>query len=688
MAIKIPGPSDISLVSGQAVPTSAPNAGQEYNALSNLTNSVQRLSNVMYERRQRAEDTASLAYIRSNADKAFNDDFETNKSLVDEADNTFIEKLSGAYESTQQRLVEGIKEQGYRPSAEALQRIDVELSTLRGNMITKASAYENNRRIEKATNTINDSLDGMAFSAYNNPELIDDFLNRSDETIKSSGELFSDATEKKRDSRHAIASRAMMGLIESDPAQALTILRDEKSVAKNIDTPARIKLINQAKTELERVDARVKADVNYRVKDATTAYMHGLDYDNPPSKAEFMIAYPNDGEQRYADFKKYQEISPIISNMPNQSAQEMKTTLAELKPRKDGTATKGFAVDAERYEFLVKSATNLEKQKQDDPAGFIMKHNNEYADLYKETIDGNFTTDEYAKLMIAEQERLGVPVPQIIPKAQAQKIALSFTTKDDGQNANDMMTGLANEWGKHWPTVYRQLSDDLPSGALVIGAISDDAAKTMIGSIANIKTEDLKSGIPNTSSSDINKSIDSKFVDMQRTLAQNGAAGRKTFAILNDEAKRLAYAYHSQGMSVSDASEKAYTAIVDDQYDIVQTYRIPKVVNGIEIDTDAVRRGASEAIRKLDADDFGFNMDDPELKGTSKSFIKNLFQDRVKQLRNQVYWVTNEDETGLVLYRDGQLIPGANGERIEVDFDTLSSIREDKIKPERFTNIK
>src|SRR5690606_39183726 len=149
-------------------------------------------------------------------------------------------------------------------------------------------------------------------------------------------------------------------------------------------------------------------------------------------------------------------------------------------------ATEGFAQDARLYGTVIKAATDLEREKHNDPAGYAAKYSPVIRGALEALDSGDPSAAEsYAAASLAEQERMGVADPQLLSTSQAQAIVAQFSnTEDGGSNSAAMVAQLQEQWGKHWPTVYRQLSsEDLPGAALVIGSGVDQSTASMLARI-------------------------------------------------------------------------------------------------------------------------------------------------------------------------------------------------------------
>lgn len=439
------------------------------------------------------------------------------------------------------------------------------------------------------------------------------------------------------------------------------------SVYDVIPTDKRHMMIERAKTQIKQESALLRVGLSEKVQDATAAYLEGLTYDNPPSRSDFVAAYPDDGDKRYEQFSKTQKLGETLSLVANAAPEDRRRILETQNPKKDVVGA-GFAADKERFGVLVRSVQSMERELAGDPAAYAIKHSDPVRQAYEASQKDPDTLPDYIKVATAEQQRLGAPSVKLLPEQHAKAIAAQFNNPD-GENAAALIESMASDWGSAWPTVYKQLSKDLPPAALVIGSGVDPATAELLARTAHVKTDELKKGIDKSAVSDADKAVDEAMSDFQVTLSAQG--GQSTYAKLNEQAKRLTYTYMSQGTPASEASERAYRVLVEDKYNIVDTYRVPK-----QFDVDAVQAGSESALESLDVSQFSALAP----QGLSADFITG----RIKSaLSRDGKWITNEDESGLVLTLNGSVVTDKAGKRIERSFDELTAEGTAKVQSDR-----
>ncbi len=517
---------------------------------------------------------------------------------------------------------------------------------------------------------IETSMQGAALN-YNDPEKIAHYQNKMAAVLKAQAERKGLPAEMQQanllKANSGMASAVISRMVNDDPYKAKSYFQsaqdqmtaeDQVQISRLIDREIKAREI-----EARQMQAIARAELSSRVSDAQSAYLSGYDFDNPPTASDFVASYgAKEGAERYAQFVKTQDIGTAIRQVAMASPDERAKLIDQFMPARDGVATEGFAVDAKLFGQLVNTASRLGDELQRDPATYVASRSPLLRKAAEDAASGDpAAVEAYATAMLAEQQRLGAPEPRLLSEKQAAGIAAAFeNTADGGNNSAQIIEELQQQWGKHWPTVYKQLQDKLPGAALVIGTGVDPQTSAMLARIAPLKTSELKAGLDSIEASDAKKVLAEEMTDFRMTLAGQ-VGGERTFSTLYSEAERLAYAYMSQGKSAKDAVSLVKKSLIDDKYTLAGTYRVPK-----SFDADMVEAGTERAIESLDPSTLRFAVP----KGVDEAFAR----DRVKAaISKDGYWVTLPDESGLALYYGGEAVLTKEGEPVTRSFDDLAT---------------
>lgn len=517
---------------------------------------------------------------------------------------------------------------------------------------------------------IETSMQGAALN-YNDPEKIAHYQNKMAAVLKAQAERKGLPAEMQQSNllkaNSGMASAVISRMVNDDPYKAKSYFQsaqdqmtaeDQVQISRLIDREIKAREI-----EARQMQAIARAELSSRVSDAQSAYLSGYDFDNPPTASDFVASYgAKEGAERYSQFVKTQDIGTAIRQVAMASPDERAKLIDQFMPARDGVATEGFAVDAKLFGQLVNTASRLGDELQRDPATYVASRSPLLRKAAEDAASGDpAAVDAYATAMLAEQQRLGAPEPRLLSEKQAAGIAAAFeNTADGGNNSAQIIEELQQQWGKHWPTVYKQLQDKLPGAALVIGTGVDPQTSAMLARIAPLKTSELKAGLDSIEASDAKKVLAEEMADFRLTLAGQ-VGGERTFSTLYSEAERLAYAYMSQGKSAKDAVSLVKKSLIDDKYTLAGTYRVPK-----SFDADMVEAGTERAVESLDPATLRFAVP----KGVDEAFAR----DRVKAaISKDGYWVTLPDESGLALYYGGEAVLTKEGEPVTRSFDDLTT---------------
>jgi hypothetical protein len=303
------------------------------------------------------------------------------------------------------------------------------------------------------------------------------------------------------------------------------------------------------------------------------------------------------------------------------------------------------------------------KQQQADPAAYAATYSGPVREAFAAAQQAG--TPEaykaYADATIAEQRRLGVQSPRLLPDAAADQIAAGFNSQvAGGENAATLIEQQQAQWGSNFPLIAQQLGKKLPPEAQVIATgLPKDVAERM-ASVASLSESELKKGLDKGVATNVEAAVQSSMAPFAQSL-QGQVGGIETFNTMYQAANKAALSYVRQGMAPDKAAQRVVNGMVNDKYEFFGTYRVPK-----SLDTAAVKRGASQALESISADDL---MLLPGIRGVPDDV-------NLEQLREAVIdggqWVPNNDESGLSLTLNGYRLLGKDGKPITRTWDELT----------------
>lgn len=600
------------------------------------------------------------------------------KAMYDENGGVFTRKGKNALDVTNQTL-----EQFEQTQAEIAKNLTNDqqrsryaqiVASRRNSLSNDLNRYEYSERqnyygeVEKGQ--LETSMQGAALD-YQDPAKVQGYRQKIDAVLASRAErlgLSPEAAQAERlKTNSGMSTAVIQRMLVDDPSKAkgyfdsfkdTMTAEDQIRASSGIDQGFR-RLeaeARQRQVEARQMQAINRMELSSRVQDASAAYSQGLDFQNPPSRADFDAAYGKDkAADAYENFAKVQAIAPAIREFATADPKERQAILEKFQPAKDGVAGEGFKEDSQLYQHLNTVGIGLMKQQQTDPAAYVAKYSPVVQQAFAVAQDAGTPEayQAYATATVAEQERLGVAQPKLLPDAAANQFAAKFNQQvEGGENAATLIEQQAQLWGKNFPAVLQQVGNKLPAEAQVIAtSLPKDIAERM-ASVATIKDTDLYSGLQKGQKDEIGQAVQQAMLPFAESL-QGQAGGINTFSTMQKAAVRTATSYVLQGESPKDAAQKVVDGMVNDKYDFFGTYRVPKT-----LDTNAVSRGAEQALRTIKPDEL---MGLPGLKGvTDEQNATQLHE----ALQAGGQWVPTNDESGLALTLNGYRVRGKDGKPV------------------------
>lgn len=596
------------------------------------------------------------------------------KAMYDENGGVFTRKGKNALDVTNQTL-----EQFEQAQAEIAKTLTNDqqkaryaqiVASRRNSLSNDLNRYEYSERqnyfgeVEKGQ--LETSMQGAALD-YQDPAKVDGYRQKIDAVLASRAQrlgLSPEAAQAERLSTVSGMSTAVIQrmLVDSpqkakgyfDSFKDQMTAEDQIRASSGIDQGFRRQEAEarQRQVEARQLQAISRMELSSRVQDASAAYSQGLDFQNPPSFADFKAAYGDKAEDQYKSFAKVQAIAPAIREFATATPEERQEIMGKFQPAKDGVAGEGFKEDAQLYQHLTSVGVGLIKQQQTDPAAYVAKYSPVVQRAFSVAQEENTPEayQAYATATIAEQQRLGVAQPKLLPDAAADQLAANFNNQlNGGENAATLIEQQQELWGKDFPAVLQQVGNKLPAEAQVIATIlPKDLAERMAG-VANIKDTELNAGLQKGQKDEIGQAVQQAMQPFAESL-QGQSGGISTFSTMYKAATRTATSYVLQGESPKDAAQRVVDGMVNDKYDFFGTYRVPKT-----LDTNAVSRGAEEALKLITPDEL---MPLPGIGGVTETENARQLHEA---LQSGGQWVPTNDESGLALTLNGYRVRGKDG---------------------------
>ncbi|HDH0766798.1 TPA: hypothetical protein PIP00_001049 [Klebsiella pneumoniae] len=256
---------------------------------------------------------------------------------------------------------------------------------------------------------------------------------------------------------------------------------------------AQATFLRQADQIRRQQQAEYRTAIDSQVRDATAAYMRGVEFPDPPGEKEFLAAYGvREGNQRYTEFKNTQIAGQYIGSFRNMPTSSITAYVKQLEPTPEQTG-EGYASRAALYDNVVTAANQVIKQRQADPIQFSLSSGqSKPIDM---TNQNNFGQSIALRASQAAElaKSYGTPLT-FFSKDEASQIGTFFRDAPFSQQSAYLDTiRQSTGGGQVYMAALQQISTNAPSAA-VAGILMDKpggivAEKRRFSSDVNVSPE-------------------------------------------------------------------------------------------------------------------------------------------------------------------------------------------------------
>lgn len=230
--------------------------------------------------------------------------------------------------------------------------------------------------------------------------------------------------------------------------------------------------IRQADQIRKQQQAEYRTSIDGRVRDASAAYMRGVDFPDAPTQTDFLAAYGvREGNLRYTEFKNTQIAGQYIGSFRNMPTSSIQAAVENLKPD-TGETGEGYAARAQTYDAVVSAASTVLAQRKADPIQFsISSGQSKPIDMSNQN---NFGQSVALRASQAEEfsKSYGTPLT-FFSKEEANQIGTFFRDAPVSQQSAYLDTiRRSTGGGKVYMAALQQISTNAPSAA-VAGVLMD-----------------------------------------------------------------------------------------------------------------------------------------------------------------------------------------------------------------------
>ena len=438
-----------------------------------------------------------------------------------------------------------------------------------------------------------------------------------------------------------------------------------------------------------RLEAEAISEAKPVIKDNAINYLAALETDNPiqiDKKAVKDIM----GNQYYADF--IEKETGIIRT------KDFRTKIYNSKIGDESKIIESFEIRPESAAFdlklkqdLINTASQKAKLAKEDPASLVIAYNpvvknnfNDYQQEQDPTIkDRKFK--KYVASVVDAQENIGIYSDNIkvIPKANAVAIVQDYNNRKP-QEKIAYLQSLENQYGDNYGKLLTQLSEnELPITAKLVSYFNDENFAIQATSIDNKeerkRIDQFLKDNDKISKDDLRKSVASELSNFQQVIVKSNPFNtEKALKEISDIQEVITYIAANKIVAGKDPAKavKEATGYINDNFDIKDTYFIPKIYNNQRI-SDSQRQHIerkANTIKEFYIDKLDIA---PFKSGNEKITDDELNKALKVQIQKNGMWVNTADGNGIVLavtLSDGSigLIENKKGELIKMNFDDSS----------------
>lgn len=365
---------------------------------------------------------------------------------------------------------------------------------------------------------------------------------------------------------------------------------------------------------------------------------------------------------------------------------DLKGDILLLKKQMDGASPENAQKLEAEYKAVVEAKKVRDEAFQKDPADWLNQNNDVVKARYQAFANAPSPASfqAYAAASIAEQRRLYPNAqPRIVSDEMADTIknAIGKITNDPqgAAAAASTLSSYASTSGTYWTQMSQELyhrkvlNPTQFVAASLYGkpnatGLAEEILRTSIISPEELAKKNI--GNPNVTEAKARAAANNAFAPLARTLVDD----RSPDSIVGAYETTLTNVLLNRG-NVSDAAGLA-NKMINDEYTFKGSYRIPTSARVNGDDVDAGLKSALGRVQEAGSGIAGANLIIPKsYSGLGPNDQKRAY---VANIQRQGHWVTNSNETGVVLYDEQgapvwQHGPKGQPQMVGMDWKTAAS---------------
>lgn len=437
-----------------------------------------------------------------------------------------------------------------------------------------------------------------------------------------------------------------------------------------LDGAQKARAVEQAYNAIDTAASAQRFNINQQMQNDIARVNAGQQVENPISVGAFSATMPLNSSpaeraQMWQQFGQYQQtvaMQPAFQGIMSSPADVGLGIVNSMRPK---TTDADFAFKMQRYSAIQQKYTQTMTAREADPGQWLVQYNPDVQEAYRQFGQGNVSGADFIRAVEVQKQRLGIKSKDVIPETMANSLLQQIESSKESSVTAIQQT--AQQFGPYADQVMRQVQKKAEPVLQVVMATGNPRAANALWQNRDVKTSELKDSI-NTTSKGSADTADSSWSDASKDFAATMIVQRGGVGIwnnFNEQGRRLTYINMQRGMSASEAAKQAYTDILGSQYQTKGTWRLP---NSLSLDVSDVSDGAGAYLEALTTDKIMPLIADPRVGDDVNR------QQSLSRIKDNAEWVTNANETGLMLTLNGMIVNGNDGNPINVAFSDLSKL--------------
>ncbi|AJJ62557.1 transglycosylase SLT domain-containing protein [Yersinia aldovae] len=438
----------------------------------------------------------------------------------------------------------------------------------------------------------------------------------------------------------------------------------------NLDGAQKALAVEQTYNVIDTATSAQRFSIQQRMQDDIARVNAGQPVDTPVTISDFTSAQqlnstPADRAQSYQQFNQYQQtlaLQPAYQTVISSPANVGMETVNGLMPT---TGDADFAFKQQRYIAVAQKYQQVMAAREKDPGGWMVQNIPTVSEAYQNYQSDPSTGAQLAHQVLMEKQRLGIKNKDVLPDSLVNGILQQIDNNKEQDVA--AIQSLGQQFGPYSQQVMQQVQKKSGPVLQVVMATNNPRAANALWQNRDVKTADLRGSI-NSASSGAAESADSEWASQSKDFSATMVGqpgGVPVWNNFNDQGRRLTYLNMQKGMGASDAASQAYQDILGSQYQTNGTWRLPMAANA---DMNDVSDGVDAFMSKLKPADITPLIGDPRLSNEVNQ------QQSLDRIKDSAEWVTNADETGLILTLNGLVVSGSDGNPVTASFSDLAQL--------------